>query len=103
MNTEDFRELIVGIATHQSEGLLTNSLFQVIAEYTAAATFADGKSDTPDRQDAGLGIAIAHWADWEGDHILRASFNALQDANFHTEAAQVQQMIDKLNREQLWG
>lgn len=73
----------------------------MIAEYTAATSFTDGKFDTPDRQDAGLGLAIAHWADGDGDRILRVAFNALQDANFHREAAQVQQMIDALGAEEL--
>lgn len=59
MNTEDFRDLIVGIATHQSEELLTNSLLQVIAEYQADYFGARHSSSV---QSAGLGVTIARWS-----------------------------------------
>lgn len=101
MNIQEFRSLVSRIVAHSTDDSISNLLLQAIAEYTAATSFTDGKHDTPDRQDAGLGIAIADWADWEGDRILRVAFNALQDANFHREAAQVQQMLDNLNAEEL--
>jgi hypothetical protein len=30
-----------------------------------------------------LGIALAHWADWDGVKIVEAFLSALEDANFH--------------------
>ena len=36
-----------------------------------------------------VGIAIAHWADWDGIKIVEAFLTALTDANFHTLAAKV--------------
>ena len=95
MTEKEFKDSILGIIVHQDE----NSLLQVIAEYTATNSFTDGKSDTPDLQDAGLGIAIAQWARWDGIRVLRVAFSALQDANFHHEAAQVDQMLKALYEE----
>ena len=76
-----------------------NQLIQAIAEHTAANSFTSGKSDTAELQDAGLGIAIAHWARWDGERILRVASAALQDANFHSADAQVRQMLEDLHRE----
>ena len=76
-----------------------DQLIQAIAEHTAANSFTSGKSDTAELQDAGLGIAIAHWARWDGERILRVASAALQDANFHSEDAQVRQMLEGLHKE----
>ena len=76
-----------------------SQLIQAIAERSAANSFTSGKSDTAELQDAGLGIAIAHWARWDGERILRVASAALQDANFHSEDAQVRQMLEDLHKE----
>lgn len=100
MDIKELKNLITAIVAHQTDDtLMVNSLLQAIAEYTAATSFTDGKHDTTERQDAGLGLAIAHWTDWNGARILRVSFEALQDANFHDKAAQVQQRLKALYEE----
>ena len=42
-----------------------------------------------------LGIAISQWARWDGHKIMRVFASALEDANFHTEAAIVSGWINK--------
>jgi hypothetical protein len=97
-------DLIRRTATALSHGMPLepnglNQLIQAIAEYTAANSFTSRKSDTAELQDAGLGIAISHWADWSGERILRVASAALQDANLKSEDAQVRQMLEDLHRE----
>lgn len=41
-----------------------------------------------------LGVLVAHWAEWDGYQIARAFVEALEDANFHYEAAEVAAMFD---------
>lgn len=41
-----------------------------------------------------LGLVVSHHFEWDGLKILETFFFALEDANFHTEAAQVQEMIE---------
>lgn len=43
-----------------------------------------------DRKDNGLGIRIAQYTQWDGDQIMRIFMYALEDANFHGQAAIVQ-------------
>lgn len=42
-----------------------------------------------------LGIAIAHFFQWNGKKIMLASAEALQDANFHQEAEQLFERVKK--------
>ena len=42
-----------------------------------------------------IGMMIAKYLEWDGSQILDACFSALEDANFHTEAGQ----IDKMRKE----
>ena len=53
-------------------------------------SFSDPSKHTDEEA---LGILIAHHFEWDGLAILRTFFNALEDANFHTEAAKVHEMI----------
>lgn len=46
--------------------------------------------------DEALGIAISVWAEWDGLKIMRVFHAALEDANFHSEASQVDDMIEKV-------
>lgn len=39
---------------------------------------------TKETDEGGLGILIAHWAEWDGERIIQAFLAALEDANFHT-------------------
>lgn len=43
-----------------------------------------------------IGVKLAQDCQWQGDKILEISIAALTDANFHTEAAQVQAMYERL-------
>jgi Fe-S cluster assembly ATPase SufC len=52
-----------------------------------------------ERKELGLGMAVSRWTQWDGLMVLRVFHAALEDANFHAEAAHVQAMIDKLNAE----
>lgn len=51
------------------------------------------------REIEGLGIALAHWTEWDGLALMHIFMSALEDANFHTEAGQVQEMIDRIEME----
>lgn len=44
-----------------------------------------------------MGLLISKYFEWNGLEILAASADALEDANFHTEAAAVREMLEKLN------
>jgi len=51
-----------------------------IAEYRAQAT-----------DEEALGIAVSQFLQWDGAAIVRTFHDALEDANFHTEAAEIQE------------
>ena len=42
-----------------------------------------------------LGIIVSKWSGWDGFKIMRVAFEALEDANFHTEAAVLADMLEK--------
>jgi len=44
----------------------------------------------------GLGIALAKWSTWDGLEILKVCYAALEDANFHSEAEKIQEMINNI-------
>ena len=46
-----------------------------------------------------MGLLISHCFQWDGNMILRACANALEDANFHAECAAVTKMADTLETE----
>jgi hypothetical protein len=46
-----------------------------------------------------LGVILAKYCRWEGPKILDFATHALDDANFHEEAAKVQEMAESLKRE----
>lgn len=46
-----------------------------------------------------LGIAIASFFDWDGVAILEVAVAALEDANFHTEAGLIDDMLTKVRAE----
>lgn len=45
-----------------------------------------------------LGIAISHYFKWDGLAILKTLYNALEDANFHTDNEVIQGLIDKYEK-----
>lgn len=53
------------------------------------------KTSFEERKNDGLGIAIAHYTKWSGVDIMEIFYSALEDANFHKEAAQVAKMLKK--------
>ena len=42
-----------------------------------------------------LGILVSQWTEWDGLAIMRVFFSALEDANFHSEAGLVLEMIER--------
>ena len=65
----------------------------------ADRSFNDLAPDDPDwRTVEGLGIAIAHWAQWDGIQIMRVFRAALEDANLHSYAGTVQDWIEAEDR-----
>jgi hypothetical protein len=54
--------------------------------------------DNTDPADA-LGIAISHWADWDGQKIVEVFKAALEDANFHTFNEQMSELWDDYKAE----
>jgi hypothetical protein len=50
-------------------------------------------------EEQGLGVLISRYFDWNGDRILKTAVAALEDANFHREAAAVQKLIDEVDEE----
>lgn len=50
----------------------------------------------PQRFEEGLGLLIARATRWDGIQIMRIFTHALEDANFHEQAAKVDEMIEKL-------
>lgn len=76
----------------------TTELIEQAATIKANESFTeDYVKNTPidKRKEQGLGIAIATWSDWSGTKIMRVFMEALEDANFHDEAAQVAEMLEK--------
>lgn len=52
------------------------------------------EGDERDKELEGLGIEIAQWTEWSGRDIMMIFQSALEDANFHKEAAIVQSWLD---------
>lgn len=76
-----------------------DKLLNDVAEHHATHSFNDDYC-TPEnwesRKEDGLGMAIAFHCEWDGLAIMRIFSAALEDANFHTESAQVDEMIEKV-------
>lgn len=43
-----------------------------------------------------MGMLISKYFEWDGLSIMEAAGNALEDANFHTEAAVIRDLLDKI-------
>lgn len=43
-----------------------------------------------------LGLLISRFTQWSGDSILKVAIAALEDANFHTEAGELREMLERL-------
>lgn len=69
-----------------------------IAENSADERFTESfktPENLEERKTRGLGMTISHYCGWNGQKIMEIFEAALEDANFHTEAAQVSEMIEK--------
>jgi hypothetical protein len=64
-------------------------LLEVVKEqhYNEPATVTDEQA---------MGILMAQYFEWDGLAILRATFEGLEDSNFHTENKTIQAMIEKI-------
>lgn len=74
------------------------SILQKLAEHQATECFVESYvQSTPQEtlEIEGLGIALAHWAQWDGVKLMYTFMAALEDANFYGEAGQVQEMINR--------
>jgi len=63
-----------------------------LAQRTAGECFVEFHG-TEEEIEQALGIAVAHWSDWDGFKIMRVFQAALEDANFHDAAAKVDDLI----------
>ncbi len=72
--------------TDTSEPKLT-----AIAEERAARSFIDSYEAT---EEEAIGLVLASHFSWDGSAIMRAFASALEDANFHPEAAKVQEWLE---------
>ncbi len=73
------------------------------AELLAAAqkVFTDDALKTRSEEDlieGTLAVQIAHFFEWDGLAIMRVAALALQDANFHTEAAKIITMCEAIEQ-----
>lgn len=50
-----------------------------------------------------LGVILTKYCGWEGPKILEVAIRALDDANFHAEAAKVQEIAESLQRDATAG
>lgn len=48
-----------------------------------------------------LGVAISIWTEWDGIRIMEVFEEALDDANFHSEAAEVAKWIELLKKDDM--
>jgi hypothetical protein len=42
------------------------------------------------------GTQLAHWALWNGEMVLEVTIAALTDCNYHTEAAEITNLLARL-------
>lgn len=62
-----------------------------LAEQRAHTSFVQGYKST---EEECIGLILATHFSWDGTAIMRAFASALEDANFHTEAAKVQEWLE---------
>ena len=74
-----------------------NKKLNLLAEDRAISAFVEGyKAEHCET----LGLVIASHFQWDGLRILKTFYGALEDANFHAEAAIVSSMICQLGGEE---
>jgi hypothetical protein len=45
-----------------------------------------------------MGLLISNFFEWDGLAILKTTYSALEDANFHTENETIKMLIEKVER-----
>ena len=65
------------------------------AAVEAIATRETGYDDPTLTKEYAIATALTEWAHWNGLSILEIAAFALEDANFHEEAAAVREMLEK--------
>jgi len=71
---------------------LTKALIRELLGTIKKNSFVDGYKATDSEA---MGLLVSHFFEWDGVAILETSAEALQDANFHTEAGQLFDMVKK--------
>lgn len=80
---------------------MNEKLKELIAEQIKKSFIPEYQSKATD--DQGLGLLICHYFEYDGLAILKATYAALEDANFHTENRTIEKMIKRLESQMSEG
>ena len=75
-----------------------NERIKILIDEQKTSAFIPEYSEKATDQEA-LGIIISQYFEWNGLAILETLYNALEDANFHTENQVIEAMIEKLKNQ----
>ena len=75
-----------------------NERIKILIYEKKTSAFIPEYSEKATDQEA-LGIMISQYFEWNGVAILETLYNALEDANFHTENQVIEAMIEKLKNQ----
>lgn len=70
--------------------------FTKIAKDVAETTFVEGYEAS---EEEALGIALARHFRWDGIALMKMAAAALEDSNYHAEAAKLDEMIEEAEAE----
>jgi hypothetical protein len=66
-----------------------------ILEKIKQESFVSGYKATDEEA---MGLLVSKYFEWDGLNILKVTYNALEDANFHTDNKKIREMIDILEK-----
>lgn len=66
---------------------------QVVLDHIKRTSFV--KDYTATNEEA-MGLLVSKFFEWDGVAILKSASYALEDANFHTESAVIDELVNKL-------
>ena len=66
-----------------------------VLEQIKKESFVDGYKASDEEA---MGLLVSKYFEWDGLSILRASHDALEDANFHSEAEVVDGLLERGNK-----
>ena len=75
---------------------MKEKLKELIKEQIKKSFVTEYQSQATD--DQALGLMLCQYFEYDGLAILKATYSALEDANFHTENRTIEQMIRKLEK-----